>query len=50
MLESAQKQSCTNPQIQLLLIRIYGYLGPVELCTQLYNSLSIKHIQMDTLG
>ena len=50
MLETARKQSHTNPQIQLLLVKLYGYLGAVDFCTQLYNSLSIKHIQIDTMG
>ncbi len=50
MLESASRQSRTNPQLQLLLIKIYGFLGAVEFCTRLYNSLAIKHIQIDTLG
>lgn len=49
-LEAARKQSRTNPEIQLLLWKLYSYLGAVEICTQLYDSLSIKHIQIDTIG
>ena len=36
--------------MQLLLWRLYAFLGPVEFCTQLYNNLAIKHIQIDTVG
>lgn len=50
MVESAQRKSTSNPQILLLLLKIYGYLGAVEYCTRLYNSLALKHIQVDTLG
>ena len=50
MLETARKHSPSNPQIHLLLIKLYSYLGAMDFCTELYNNLSIKHIQIDTLG
>ena len=50
MLEAAHQQSKSNPQILLLLMKIYGWLGAIDQCTQYYNKLSIKYIQVDTIG
>ena len=50
LLETARKHSRTNPMLQLLLWKLYAFLGAVEFCTQFYNFLAIKHIQIDTIG
>ena len=47
MLEEA-KQS--NPQILLLLMKIYGFLGVAEFIPDLFDELAIKHVQIETLG
>ena len=50
MLEAASQQSRSNPQILLLLMKLYGWLGAIDQCTQSYNRLSIKYIQIDSIG
>ena len=40
----------TNPQFMLLLMKLYGHLGATECITVLFQSLNIKHLQMDSLG
>jgi N-terminal acetyltransferase B complex non-catalytic subunit len=50
MLEGARKVSCSNPQLQLLLVKLYGYLNMVDPIISLYNTLSVKHVQVDSLG
>ena len=49
MLEYARSNG-TNPQFMLLLMKVYGHLGATECITVLFQSLNIKHLQMDTLG
>lgn len=49
-LETAKKHTQTNPQLSLLLLKLYAHLGVAESCTRLFNSLAIKHIQLDTIG
>ncbi|XP_019853381.1 PREDICTED: N-alpha-acetyltransferase 25, NatB auxiliary subunit-like [Amphimedon queenslandica] len=50
MLKAANQQSSSNPQILLLLMKLYGWLGAIDQCTQSYNRLSIKYIQVDSIG
>ena len=39
-----------NTQKALLLMKLYGHLGVTEAVTDIYNGVSVKHIQMETLG
>lgn len=39
-----------NPQISLLLMKLYGILGANESVTELFKAVSIKHLQMETIG
>ncbi|KAK2156402.1 hypothetical protein LSH36_214g03025 [Paralvinella palmiformis] len=48
--EMALSNSQYNFQLKLLLIRLYGTIGAFGPCTDLYDSLEIKHIQNDALG
>jgi N-terminal acetyltransferase B complex non-catalytic subunit len=50
VLEFAHSQSPANPQILLLLIRLYSLLGAGSLAMRAYNRLNVKQIQGDTLG
>ncbi len=47
LLEYAKK---SNPQISLLLMKLYGFLGATEFLTDLYDELYVKHVQIETLG
>ena len=49
MLEYARSNG-TNHQFMLLLMKLYGHLGATECITVLFQALSIKHLQMDSLG
>jgi hypothetical protein len=49
MLEYARSNG-TNAQFMLLLMKLYGHLGATECITVLFQSLNIKHLQMDSLG
>jgi hypothetical protein len=40
----------SNPQISLLLMKLYGLLGGVESITELFKEVSIKHLQLETIG
>ena len=40
----------TNPQISLLLMKLYGFVGATEFITDIYDGLYIKHLQTATLG
>ncbi|XP_062523596.1 N-alpha-acetyltransferase 25, NatB auxiliary subunit-like [Corticium candelabrum] len=50
ILEEALLLSPSNPQIQLLLVRIYSILGVFDPCARIFNSMEIRNIQLDTLG
>jgi N-terminal acetyltransferase B complex non-catalytic subunit len=50
ILEYAYSKSKANPQISLLLVRLYSYLGAGSLALRAYLRLGIKQIQGDTLG
>lgn len=39
-----------STQKSLLLMKLYGHLGVTEAITDIYNSITIKHIQTETLG
>lgn len=47
MLEYSKR---SNPQISLLLMKLYGYMGATEYITDIYDGLFIKHLQTETLG
>ena len=47
MLEYSKK---ANPQIPLLLMKLYSHVGATEFITSIYDELYIKHIQTETLG
>ena len=50
LLEHARSMHSINSQILLLLMRLYGYIGAAEGITDVFETLSIKHLQMETLG
>ena len=50
LLEFAHVKSPVNPQILLLLIRVYSYLGAGSLAMRAYKRLNLKQVQWDTLG
>lgn len=50
ILEYAHTRSRANPQISLLLVRLYSQLGAGSLAIRAYNRLGIKQIQGDTLS
>jgi N-terminal acetyltransferase B complex non-catalytic subunit len=50
LLEHSRGQKTANPQILLLLLKLYGFLGAAEGITGIFESLSIKHLLMETLG
>lgn len=50
MLEFAHTHSKPNPQILLLLIRLYSQLGAGSLAMRAYGRLGLKQIQGDTLS
>lgn len=50
LLEFAHANSPANPQILLLLIRLYSYLGAGSLAMRSFKRLNLKRIQLDTLG
>ena len=47
MLEYSKR---SNPQISLLLMKLFGYMGATEYITDIYDGLFIKHLQTETLG
>ena len=50
LLEYAKANKSSNPQIMLLLMKLYGFIGAAEGITTMFESLNIKHLQMETLG
>jgi N-terminal acetyltransferase B complex non-catalytic subunit len=50
LLEFAATTSKANAKIQLLLIRLYSWLGAGSLAMKAYRRLNIKQIQVDTLS
>lgn len=50
ILEFAHTRSRANPQISLLLVRLYSQLGAGSLAMRAYNQLGLKQIQGDTLS
>ncbi|KAG9287759.1 hypothetical protein G9A89_017354 [Geosiphon pyriformis] len=50
LLESAFQRSKHNFQLQLLLIRLYQIIGVHLRALEIYKSMDIKHIQLDTLS
>jgi N-terminal acetyltransferase B complex non-catalytic subunit len=50
LLEFAHSKSKANPQILLLLIRLYTVLGAGSLALRAYKKLGLKQIQTETLG
>ncbi|KFY04476.1 hypothetical protein O988_00742, partial [Pseudogymnoascus sp. VKM F-3808] len=50
LLEFAHSKSAANPQILLLLVKLYAMLGAGSLALRAYHKLNIKQIQGDTLG
>lgn len=45
-----ERGKANNPQISLLLMKCYGMLGASESITDLFEAVSIKHLQMETIG
>lgn len=50
ILEGALRNSPSNYQIKLLLIKLYNLIGAVGPTYTLYETMGIKHIQQDVLG
>ncbi|KAI8350533.1 N-acetyltransferase B complex non catalytic subunit-domain-containing protein [Mortierella sp. GBAus27b] len=50
MLERALSASKHNYQIKLVLIRIYELVGAFNCAASIYNTMSIKHVQHDTMS
>ena len=50
VLEFAHMHSKANPQISLLLVRLYSQLGAGSLAMRAYHRLGLKQIQSDTLS
>ncbi|KAG0240907.1 N-alpha-acetyltransferase 25, NatB auxiliary subunit [Actinomortierella wolfii] len=50
LLEHALKASKHNYQMKLLLIRIYSILGAFNCANAIYNTMSIRHVQHDTMS
>ncbi|ORX87429.1 TPR-like protein [Basidiobolus meristosporus CBS 931.73] len=50
LLENALKKSTYNFQFKFLAIRLYQILGVFQRSLELYKSMDIKHIQLDTLS
>lgn len=50
ILEGALRNSPSNYQVKLLLIKLYNNIGAVGPTYTLYESMGIKHIQQDVLG
>jgi N-terminal acetyltransferase B complex non-catalytic subunit len=50
LLEHAASNSKANPELSLLLVRLYQSLGAGSLAMRSYNRLGVKQIQGDTLG
>ncbi|KAK9767724.1 mitochondrial distribution and morphology, variant 2 [Basidiobolus ranarum] len=50
LLENALKKSIYNFQFKFLAIRLYQILGVFQRGLELYKSMDIKHIQLDTLS
>ena len=40
----------SNSQMALLLLKLYGMLGGIESITELFKEISIKHLQLETIG
>lgn len=36
--------------IKMFLMKLYCYIGAMDACTELYEALAIKHIQVESLG
>ena len=36
--------------IKMFLMKLYCYMGAMDTCTDLYEALAIKHIQVESLG
>ncbi|CAG8765236.1 10177_t:CDS:10, partial [Cetraspora pellucida] len=50
LLEAAMKKSNYNFQFKLLLIRLYQTIGIFDRPLELYKSMDIKHVQLDTMS
>lgn len=50
LLEYAASRSKVNPEIMLLLVRLYSFIGAGNLAMRVYKRLRIKQVQFDTLG
>ncbi|KAF9425881.1 N-alpha-acetyltransferase 25, NatB auxiliary subunit, partial [Entomortierella beljakovae] len=50
LLEHALSASKHNYQIKLVLIRVYELLGAFNCAALIYNTMSIKHVQHDTMS
>ncbi|CAG8631888.1 16374_t:CDS:10, partial [Dentiscutata heterogama] len=50
LLEAAMKKSNYNFQFKLILIRLYQTIGVFDRPSELYKSMDIKHIQLDTMS
>lgn len=50
ILEFAHSKSPANPQVLLLLVRLYSVLGAGSLAMRAYTKLNLKQIQSETLG
>lgn len=50
LLEYASSRSKVNPEILLLLVRLYSFMGAGTLAMRVYKRLRIKQVQVDTLG
>uniref|UniRef100_A0A6A7FX51 N-terminal acetyltransferase B complex subunit MDM20 homolog n=1 Tax=Hirondellea gigas TaxID=1518452 RepID=A0A6A7FX51_9CRUS len=50
ILEAAVASSKANFQLKLLLLQVYNMIGASGSCSNCYESLEIKSVQLDTLG
>ncbi|KAG8201857.1 hypothetical protein JTE90_027337 [Oedothorax gibbosus] len=50
LLEQSLKNSPSNYQIKILLMKIYNTIGAVGASFTLYDSIDVKHAQQETLG
>ncbi|GIX89098.1 n-alpha-acetyltransferase 25, NatB auxiliary subunit [Caerostris extrusa] len=50
VLENGLKNSPSNYQIKLLMMKLYNIIGALEASYSLYESIDVKHVQQETLG
>eukprot|EP00118_Oscarella_pearsei_P018215 m.185823 g.185823 ORF g.185823 m.185823 type:complete len:154 (+) comp39337_c0_seq67:1488-1949(+) len=50
LLENIVRKGCTNAQLKLLLVKLYCHFGAFDPCCDIYKTLDIRSIQLDSLG